>query len=63
MIRGGIRRTLAAAIAGYQTRLRKFVSETGPPFESVNTMAPCTRHSISTDMPSSVRGGHRHHAV
>lgn len=45
------------AHAGYQTRLRKFVSETGCPPSAVNTMASRPRPSMGTDMPSRVRGG------
>ena len=52
MIRGGNRRIPAASTAGYQTRLRKCSSVTGPPCGAVNTSA------------SPVAAGHQHrHAL
>jgi len=48
MTRGGNRRTPAAATAGYQTRLRKCPSVTGPPSGAVNTRESRERPAIST---------------
>ena len=57
MIRGGNRRMPAAATAGYQTRLRKCPSVTGPPSGAVNTRESRGRPVIRADMLSSVPAG------